>query len=242
MNIQYLLQDNASYDILPDRSDVQSSAHDRINLQSSPLTTSQAQLEVTASLQSSPSAQDPRFSTNATPNHDDNQDVNEENPDAISHACDSQELRLPDNASDQHSFYGNNSLEGHIASERQDGVVRLSSVAEHRRNRRRGEETEIGETGRRLADQWMVCAKKVDTWQKLLVPSLPRAMSLRLLVPTMLIRMWVSFLNRRPFIICADEQRLFDWEFTSDLTSPAAPSSCSGTLLRLASSDKTAMR
>jgi hypothetical protein len=53
MNIQHLLQDNASYDILPDTSNVQSSAHDRINLQSSPLTTSQAQLEVTASLPSS---------------------------------------------------------------------------------------------------------------------------------------------------------------------------------------------
>jgi hypothetical protein len=131
MNIQHLLQDNASYDILPDTSDVQSSAHDRINLQSLPLTTSQAQLEVTASLQSSPSAQDPRFTINSTPNHDNNQDVNEQNPDAVSHACDSQELRLPDNASDQHSSHGNNSLERHPPSEG---------------DKRRGEETQIGES------------------------------------------------------------------------------------------------
>jgi hypothetical protein len=81
MNIQYLLQDNASHDI----------------------------------------------------------DVNEKNLDTGSHASDRQDIWLPDNTSG-HSSHDNNSLERHIP---------VNRVAEHWRDRRIGEETEIEEGRRR---------------------------------------------------------------------------------------------
>jgi len=42
-----------------------------------------------------------------------------------------QEPRLAKNTSDQHSSHGNNSIEGHIISEIEDGAVRLLSLVEH---------------------------------------------------------------------------------------------------------------
>jgi hypothetical protein len=109
INIRHLLYDNTVHETPPDTLDIQSLDYDRINLQASPVTTSQPQLAANIYLQISFSDRDLRFSINTISDYN--------------------KFRLSDYISDQSLSHDNSYLEGRIPSEIQDGAIRLLFVA-----------------------------------------------------------------------------------------------------------------
>jgi hypothetical protein len=149
MNIQNLLHGNAIHEDLLDTSDIQPSKLNRTRVQLSPATTSQSQLAANISMQNTPCDQEllqPSLNPTSDQHPHDNPDISKTNSDKDLHASDGEEFQSFDKASEPHSPQDDdNSLEGHIPNEIQDGAVRLLSIMNQWRDKTQEEETVLRE-------------------------------------------------------------------------------------------------